>query len=159
MANNPPPAGWHADPSVPGQQRYWDGTRWTEQIRGAPPPQPQKRRGGTFLKVILGVVLGGTILIVGCVSLLAVGLESEQDKGITRAQFDSISQGTQQSSIEDSYGKPENSQEFEQQIPELQDQPSKSSCIYYPEKGKKILEGSSFQLCFDDGKLTSKNAY
>lgn len=79
MANNPPPAGWHADPSVPGQQRYWDGTRWTEQIRGAPPPQPQKRRGGTFLKVILGVVLGGTILIVGCVSLLAVGLESEQE--------------------------------------------------------------------------------
>ena len=26
-----PPANWYPDPEVPGQQRYWDGTRWTEQ--------------------------------------------------------------------------------------------------------------------------------
>jgi hypothetical protein len=107
----------------------------------------------------LEVVIGGTVLIVGCTALIAGGLESEQTDGITRSQFGSISQGTQQTAIEDKYGEPENAQEFEQQIPELQDQPSKSSCIYYPEKGKKILEGSSFQLCFDDGRLTSKNAY
>lgn len=25
-----PPANWYPDPEVPGQQRYWDGTRWTE---------------------------------------------------------------------------------------------------------------------------------
>lgn len=30
-----PPAGWYADPhGTPGQQRYWDGTRWTEHTRG-----------------------------------------------------------------------------------------------------------------------------
>lgn len=25
-----PPANWYPDPEVPGQQRYWDGTQWTE---------------------------------------------------------------------------------------------------------------------------------
>ena len=35
----------------------------------------------------------------------------------------------------------------------------KSSCIYYPEKGKGIGEGKSFQLCFTNGKLDSKNVY
>lgn len=25
---NLPPAGWYADPSIPGQSRYWDGNRW-----------------------------------------------------------------------------------------------------------------------------------
>jgi Domain of unknown function (DUF4429)/Protein of unknown function (DUF2510)/Short C-terminal domain len=38
------PAGWYADTAVPGQQRYWDGTAWTEHIAPlsvpAPPPQP-----------------------------------------------------------------------------------------------------------------------
>ncbi len=157
MAKNPK-AGWHPDPSAPGRERYWDGEKWSGETRDAPPPT-KKRRGGTFLKVVLGVVLGGVVLIVGCSALIAGGLESEEENGITRTQFDSISQGTEQSEIEEKYGEPENAQEFEQQIPELQDQPSRSSCIYYPEKGKKILEGSSFQLCFDDGRLTSKNAY
>lgn len=157
MARNPK-AGWHADPSTPGRERYWDGEQWTGEARDAPPPK-KKKRGGTFLKVVLGVVLGGVVLIIGCSALIAGGLESEETDGITRTQFNSISQGTAQSAIEEEYGEPENAQEFEQQIPELQDQPSRSSCIYYPEKGKKILEGSSFQLCFDDGKLTSKNAY
>ncbi|MFB9313415.1 RDD family protein [Nocardioides plantarum] len=26
------PAGWHPDPHVPGQQRFWDGTSWTDQV-------------------------------------------------------------------------------------------------------------------------------
>ena len=28
---NPTP-GWYSDPEVPGQQRYWDGERWTEHV-------------------------------------------------------------------------------------------------------------------------------
>ncbi len=32
--------GWYADPSAPGQQRYWDGAQWTEQVApGAAPNQ------------------------------------------------------------------------------------------------------------------------
>lgn len=31
MSQHPlPPAGWHPDPSNPGQLRYWDGTAWTD---------------------------------------------------------------------------------------------------------------------------------
>lgn len=33
------PAGWYADPNVPGQQRYWDGTTWTEHVH-QPSPAP-----------------------------------------------------------------------------------------------------------------------
>jgi hypothetical protein len=123
----------------------------------------KKRRGGIVLKVMLGLVLGTVLLIAGCSALLAGGVneaQKQQDaKGITAEQFSSIKQGTSQSDVEAELGTPENAQEFEQQIPELQDQPSKSSCIYYPESGKPLFEGRSFQLCFDGGKLTSKNAY
>lgn len=39
--NNVPPAGWYPDTSVPGQQRYWDGARWTEHTAPiAAPAQP-----------------------------------------------------------------------------------------------------------------------
>lgn len=31
------PAGWYADPSVPGQQRYWDGATWTEHTASGAP--------------------------------------------------------------------------------------------------------------------------
>ncbi len=153
-----PKAGWHPDPANPARERYWDGEKWTGEGRDAPPPG-KKRRGGTMLKVMLGVFLGGLLLIGGCVAVLGAGLSSEETDGITRSEFNSIRQGTEQSEIEDKYGEPEDAREFENQIPELQDQPSRSSCIYYPEKGKPILEGQSFQLCFDEGKLTSKNAY
>lgn len=33
------PAGWHPDPHVPGQQRYWDGASWTDQV--APLSRPE----------------------------------------------------------------------------------------------------------------------
>lgn len=33
-----PPA-WHPDPHVPGQQRYWDGTAWTDHVAPLLPPQ------------------------------------------------------------------------------------------------------------------------
>ncbi|MCO4253605.1 DUF2510 domain-containing protein [Pseudarthrobacter raffinosi] len=28
-----PPAGWYANPNAPHQQRWWDGTVWTEHVR------------------------------------------------------------------------------------------------------------------------------
>jgi hypothetical protein len=51
-------AGWYADPQVPGQQRYWDGSAWTQNVQpaggsppqaspGGPPPQGQGAPTGT----------------------------------------------------------------------------------------------------------------
>lgn len=161
------PPGWYPNPQGPGQ-RYFDGTNWTDQYQQAAPtgPAPQKKERN-FLKscllVTLGVLLAGALLIGGCVAILGAGVDEaekeQQKKGITRAEFDGIQAGSSQSAVESELGKPEDSQEFEQNIPELQDKPAKSSCIYYPEKGKPLFEGDSFQFCFDGGKLTSKNAY
>jgi hypothetical protein len=109
------------------------------------------------------VILGGIVLIVGCSALFAVGLDEaekeEAKNAITPAEFRSVQQGTSQSAVERRFGEPQDSQEFEQEIPEIQDQPERSSCIYYPEKDKELFEGDSYQFCFDNGKLTSKNAY
>lgn len=44
--NQAAPPGWYADPHESGgvQQRWWDGSRWTEHVQAgtppAPPPQP-----------------------------------------------------------------------------------------------------------------------
>lgn len=159
------PPGWYPNPQAPGQ-RYWDGTNWTDQYQ-APQEQPAQQQGRGFFKscllVTLGVLLAGAVLIGGCVAIIGISADEaqkEQDKkGITQAEFDSIEQGTSQQQVEQQLGPPEDSQEFEQNIPELQDQPFTSSCIYYPEKDQPLFEGQSFQFCFDEGRLTSKNAY
>jgi hypothetical protein len=30
-----PAAGWYPDPQIPGTQRWWDGTRWTDQTQNS----------------------------------------------------------------------------------------------------------------------------
>jgi hypothetical protein len=121
-----------------------------------------RRRGGTTLKIMLGVFLGGCLLIAGCVALIAGGVDDatkEQDKtAITLSEFRSVKLGTREGVVREQLGRPGNRQEFESEIPELESR-SSSSCIYYNEKGKDLFEGRSFQFCFDEGKLTSKNSY
>lgn len=111
----------------------------------------------------LGTILGGIAIVVLIGLAISAGVdeaEEEQDRvGITLSEFRSIEQGTSQDEVEELLGQPEDAQEFEQEIPELQSGPSRSSCIYYPERGKPLFEGRSFQFCFDEGRLTSKNAY
>ena len=64
------PAGWFADPSGNGGQRYWDGTQWTEYVSGggAPtsegasdPSAPQIKfkstLGGSYMATFDGVIL------------------------------------------------------------------------------------------------------
>jgi uncharacterized protein len=36
----PPPPGWYPDPQGAAQQRYWDGTNWTDQVHPPSPPPP-----------------------------------------------------------------------------------------------------------------------
>jgi uncharacterized protein len=62
---NPPP-GWYPDPSAPGAQRWWDGTRWTEHASApqvAPGQRPilqQSRQWALFahLSAFAGLLIG-----------------------------------------------------------------------------------------------------
>lgn len=65
------PPGWHPDPGYTGigpvHERWWDGTRWTDQLR-VPPATIRRRRmrvglGITAAVVVLAVVGGGVFLL------------------------------------------------------------------------------------------------
>jgi len=98
------PAGWYDDPEQPGQQRYWDGTAWTEHRAAAgaaptPPPPgspapppvagsvpPPPPAAGTFSppptstpaksRKGLWIVLGvvGGLVVVAIVAIVAIAL-------------------------------------------------------------------------------------
>lgn len=118
---------------------------------------------GTVMKTMLGVILGAIVLIGGCAAVLGAGVESANDEqkkqGITASQFQDIRQGTDEATVRSTLGEPEDAQQFEDAGVQGLTGPSSSSCIYYPEKGMGIGEGKSFQLCFDNARLTSKNVY
>lgn len=63
MSGSSTPAGWYPDPEVPGQQRYWDGTAWTEHrapaIGGAPPPPSGFSPPPAYQSVGYGYTAGG----------------------------------------------------------------------------------------------------
>lgn len=118
---------------------------------------------GTVVKVALGIVLGVAALIVGCTALVGSSIEEaeeeQQRQGITRAQFRGIELGATARQVRRRLGRPTDAQRFEQAGIEGLTEPTRSSCIYYGERGKGLLEGATFQLCFTDGQLDSKNAY
>ena len=75
-----PPAGWYTDPHVPGGQRYWDGSDWTEHVASpAPPPMqsaqpvaagygpPQEKEQEATGTIIAGYVFAVIFPIVGFV--------------------------------------------------------------------------------------------
>ncbi|MEU1089570.1 DUF2510 domain-containing protein [Streptomyces sp. NPDC005576] len=65
--NQTSPPGWHPDPGYtgigPAQERWWDGTQWTDQLRVAPAAVRSRRirtgAGITVGVVILAAVAGG----------------------------------------------------------------------------------------------------
>ncbi|RNL79159.1 DUF2510 domain-containing protein [Nocardioides marmorisolisilvae] len=67
------PAGWHPDPRAPGQERYWNGAEWTEQVRPAapaPPPVAAVRRAAWYRHAGL---VGPMALVVGIGIGVAIG--------------------------------------------------------------------------------------
>lgn len=54
------PAGWFQDPNVPNQQRYWDGSSWTEQTREAMTSISTAKRSADERKALLAQQLQGT---------------------------------------------------------------------------------------------------
>lgn len=93
------PAGWYDDPQNPGQQRYWDGTAWTEQRQPAasasPPPPPAapaaapiatyvaappEQKKHTTRNVILAIIGIFILLVGGCtIALIAAGGKAVND--------------------------------------------------------------------------------
>jgi hypothetical protein len=47
------PAGWFQDPNVPNQQRYWDGSTWTDQTKPTEPGVSTTKRSADERKALL----------------------------------------------------------------------------------------------------------
>ncbi len=74
MADVQGPAGWYPDPGGSGQQRYFDGTTWTENyapMTGPPPAAVPGKKGHGCLYAILGAVAAVVLLII--VLVVALG--------------------------------------------------------------------------------------
>jgi hypothetical protein len=73
------PAGWYDDPFMDGQQRYWDGRRWTE---GTRPAEGQTQPWSDWM--LVAIVIAGVVgilahtdqpsLLLGAGLLAALGL-------------------------------------------------------------------------------------
>jgi len=173
-------AGWYRDPTGRREHRYWDGSRWTENvsvggqsstdaIEGdyAPPDAPpapvvaqRARKWPRALVITIVLVLGGcTALVIASVNKAVEELNAEQKRhAITDAQFSAVQIGTPKLELIATLGKqPENTQEF---VSEgiVSEEEIRSSCIYYNRAGGEF--GDLFQFCFDgDDLLDAKNSY
>jgi hypothetical protein len=92
MANEPAststptaaPAGWYPDPETPGQQRYWDGSQWTDiHPPGSAGFQPQVQVGQSSSKATWALVTGilGIIILPVVFSILAIvfGVQAQSE--------------------------------------------------------------------------------
>ncbi|WP_306970872.1 DUF2510 domain-containing protein [Streptomyces afghaniensis] len=81
-----PPPGWYPDPHGPHQERWWDGTAWTEHRRApeAPTgPVPPPPGGGTGRAKAVALVAAGAVLVAAIVTG-AVVLSDDGDGATTR---------------------------------------------------------------------------
>jgi hypothetical protein len=110
----------------------------------------------TIVKIALGMVLGATILIVGCAALLGAGAnkaihdirKSNDAHGITTAQYHSIKLGEKHSEVEAALVVSPVSRD-DTQIANYN-----SSCSYYTQRGHVL--GDFFQFCFHNNRVESK---
>jgi len=104
------------------------------------------------------LLIGTCALIVAGVDNAVNELNEEQERSaISKAQYDALEIGMTQREVIASTGKqPEDRQTFQSES-FLDEEPANSSCIYYNQEGGEFLD--SYQLCFDEGVLTSKNVW
>lgn len=117
----------------------------------------------TVLKVALGILLAGVVMIVGCVALIgsaANEVQKDSDKtAITIEQYGSAKVGqATRSQIEADFGKPRSSSDIQAEgVAGIPESDFSQACVYYSRKGELA---SIFQFCFDgNGKLRSKASY
>lgn len=120
----------------------------------------------TIVKIALGLVLGAVVLIVGCVALVGVGVDSAQKTSdrtaITPKQYRSVNKRDTRKSVVRQFGDPQSADEIDQDLPKSARQFIKKgeedlACVYYGRKGKLA---SIYQFCFDgNGKYQSKSGF
>jgi hypothetical protein len=112
-------------------------------------------------RLLIGAAVGVAVLLVGGLVVLlsggGVGKPSRTD-GITLEQFRAVPPGASQEDVEQRFGAAADRQNLETDV-SASDEPQKSSCLYYPEQGRDLDEGLSFQFCFIEGKLDTKNSF
>lgn len=124
------------------------------------------KKKSPVLKILLGLVLLGVLLVGGCTALLAGGVneavnsfnEEQAKSAISQETFDSIEIGATRTEVDAAVAPatPQDAQEFTQEGV-LEEENISSSCIYFNREGGEF--GDIFQFCFDGELLTSKNSY
>jgi hypothetical protein len=177
------PAGYYPDPLRTGRARWWDGSGWTLTVgprveadapMTEPVPPPTKvcprcaAQSQTFASncphcgrnytlsspwKIVAISIAALLLTVGgCGACVAVGLkfgdEELEKHSITRGEYAELKLGTPQSTIEDRLGDPVS-----------RDRVEGRPCIYYDEKDTSLFSGLFFELCFENRRLVTKDAY
>jgi len=122
---------------------------------------------GTFAKVVLGVIVGGLVLVVGCAALFSAGVDEAVDEAqevsdasaITVQQYESASTGdATETELREMFGEPSSSDDIQSEgIEGIPESDFQQSCIYYNREGE---IASLFQFCFDgEGVLESKSSF
>lgn len=106
-------AGWYPAPDRPGQQRYWDGSQWSDQYApaqfgaptqfataGAVPVAPPKKGGAA--KVLIPLVACLALAAVAIIAVVAVSAGSDDDEADSSGTTES-SQGAAAAEGEDTY--------------------------------------------------------
>lgn len=134
-----------------------------------PPQQPAKpKKNHLFVKIVLGIITACLLMFGGCaiIGVAAIGgaasdiADEQAAHAITPKQFKNLEPGTKKHKVEKRLGAPMDRQDFQSTMDDFDGAGSttyRSSCIYYNRAGDDFA--AMYQLCFDNGKLTSKNAY
>ena len=174
--------GYYPDPLGGRHARWWDGNAWTLTVGALVPPDAPRNRAlapptkvcprcGTQAETFAGncpncgrsytqssplkiaaiivasclVVLGGCG---GCFVLGAVVVDNElEEQSISRSDFASVAPGASRSEVEARFGEPIDTYRSRG-----------ATCIDYYESDQGFLGFDSYEFCFLDGRLVSKDA-
>jgi Protein of unknown function (DUF2510) len=175
--------GYYPDPMGGRRARWWDGRAWTLTVgpmveagapRGKAIPPPTKvcpscaAQSKTFAAIcpncgrsytrtspwkIAAICAAAFLLTVGgcggCVLISAKLADEERNShAITPAEYRSLRLGTPRSTVEDRLGDPG-----------FHDRGRGRRCIYYYEKDTSLLNGDTYELCFENDRLVTKDSY